>query len=178
MYSREERCFKINIQSCHPIAKIADFGLSKKFYDNMSYEKESRLYVPWKWMALEYLKNDYFTLTSDVWSFGIVLWEIFSFSRVPYGHDEYDEVLKMLEEGYRLPCPEDIKDISNWSPKDIYDEVTNDCFNENPKERANFSKIVKIIVNYVTEKELLFYSNLSIKYENERCTKYLKIGQT
>ena len=50
------------------IAKVADFGLSKKFYDNLKYEKKTRELVPWKWMALEYMKSSYFTLNSDVWS--------------------------------------------------------------------------------------------------------------
>ena len=164
------------IRSGNPVAKIADFGLSKKFYDNVNYEKESRLYVPWKWMALEYLKNDYFTLTSDVWSFGIVLWEILSFCRVPYGHQEYDEVLKKLEEGYRLPCPEDINIISNWSPQNLYEDIAKDCFTEDPKKRGTFSKIVAVIENHLTKEELSFHTKVTEKYHDERCTKYMKLG--
>ena len=164
------------IQGSHPVAKITDFGLSKKIYDDTNYLKEARLYVPWKWMAPEYLRNDYFTLTSDVWSFGIVLWEILSFSRVPYGHDEYDEVLLKLEDGYRLPCPGDIKNILNWSAINYYDDVTKECFVENPKKRANFSKVIEIIESYLSEKELSFFKQLELKYESERSAKYMKIG--
>lgn len=164
------------IQGSHPVAKITDFGLSKKIYDDTNYMKEARLYVPWKWMALEYLRNDYFTLTSDVWSFGIVLWEILSFSRVPYGHDEYDEVLLKLEDGYRLPCPDDIKNISNWSAERYYGDVTKECFVENPKKRAQFSKVVEIIKSYLSEEELSIFYKLEHKYESERSAKYMKIG--
>ena len=166
------------IQGGHPVAKITDFGLSKKIYNDTNYLKEARLYVPWKWMALEYLRNDYFTLTSDVWSFGIVLWEILSFSRVPYGHDEYDEVLLKLEGGYRLPCPDDIKNISNWSAINYYGDVTKECFVENPKKRANFTKVAEIIKGYLSEKELSFFNKLELKYESERSAKYMKLGSS
>ena len=164
--------------SSQPVAKIADFGLSKKLYNDMNYEKEARLYVPWKWMAIEYLRNDYFTLTSDVWSFGVVLWEILSFSRVPYGHDEYDEVLTKLEDGYRLPCPHDIKSISNWSPTKLYSDVAKECFVEDPKSRANFSKIVEIIEAILTDEERSLYIKLTDKYKQERCMKYMKLGHS
>ena len=55
------------------VGKVADFGLSKKFYDNVNYQKESRLFVPWKWMAYEFLTKGYFTMASDVWSFQVLL---------------------------------------------------------------------------------------------------------
>ena len=54
------------IQSCRLIAKVADFGLSKDFtkLNKLKYTKENRVMIPWKWMAIEYLRHDYFTLTS------------------------------------------------------------------------------------------------------------------
>jgi serine/threonine protein kinase len=55
------------------VAKVADLGLSKKLYGDMTYEKQNRTMIPWKWMAPELLKNDYLTLRSDVWSFGVFL---------------------------------------------------------------------------------------------------------
>ena len=50
----------------YPLAKVADFGLSKRFYGNIKYTKETRVEVPWKWMALEFLREEFFTLTSEV----------------------------------------------------------------------------------------------------------------
>jgi serine/threonine protein kinase len=57
----------------HSVGKVADFGMSKKFYENTNYQKESRVMVPWKWMAYEFLTKGFFTLASDVWSFQVGL---------------------------------------------------------------------------------------------------------
>ena len=160
-----------------PVAKIADFGLSKKFYDNLKYEKESRVHVPWKWMALEYLTSEYFTLTSDVWSFGVVLWEIFSLGRVPYGHKAYKDVLKDLEAGDYLECPDDIKIVSTWSPTAMYHELSSICFVKEPANRGTFSDVVTIIEKELSDGEKLQYKELNKKYQHERGTKYVKIGQ-
>ena len=165
------------IQNGRPIAKIADFGLSKKFYYNKNYEKENRVLVPWKWMALEYLTRDYFTLTSDVWSFGVLLWEIFSCGRVPYGHKCYDQVLKNLERGDRLQCPKDIDVVTDWSPGNLYKDLSTVCFRQDPNERASFSCVVNMIEKDLTNEEKSVYQDLNSKYLDERAKKYIKLGQ-
>ena len=147
------------------IAKVADFGLSKKFYDNLKYEKKARELVPWKWMALEYMRSSYFTLNSDVWSFAVVVWEIFSLGRDPYGTKDYDEVLEQLENGYRLTCPKEIEVIKDWSPKNIYDKVSSICFLSDPLERADFSKVAEIFQEELSNLEIEHYNNLSVTEE-------------
>ena len=147
------------------VAKVADFGLSKRFYDNLKYEKKNRNFIPWKWMAYEYLTRDYFTLTSDVWSFGVVTWEIFSLGRTPYGHIDYRTLLDQLESGYRLPCPKEIENISSWSPKQIYDKLSKVCFVSDPLERANFSQVVEIIEDDLSENEKASYKNMQQIYK-------------
>ena len=62
-------------------------------YKTPKYVKKSREEVPWRWMAYEYLASDYFTITSDVWSFAVVVWEMFSFGKLPYGMQDYSEIL-------------------------------------------------------------------------------------
>ena len=107
-----------------PIAMVADFGLSKNLYYDTTYEKENRLEIPWKWTALEYLQNDFLCLKSDVWSYMVLVWEMFSFGKSPYGHSSFNEVLQKLIGGYRLPCPNELKKVNNWSPENIYNKLS------------------------------------------------------
>ena len=154
------------------IAKVADFGLSKKFYGNLKYEKKTRELVPWKWMALEYMRSSYFTLNSDVWSFGVVVWEIFSLGRDPYGTKDYDEVLEQLENGYRLTCPKEIDVIKDWSPKNVYDKVSSICFLSDPLERADFSTVAEIFQQELSSHEIEHYNNLSVTEERRFKIRY------
>ena len=137
------------------IPKVADFGLSKRFYNDTSYLKKNRPHIPYKWMALEYLLDGRFHLTSDVWSYGVVLWEIFSLGQEPYPGKEYDDLLIILRSGYTLPCPTNIENfISNWNPKDFYDTIAGVCFSLDPSQRATFSTLVKYIERHLTAEEI------------------------
>ena len=93
------------------MAKVADFGLSKSFYDNHSYQKIQRNDIPWKWMAPEYFSTSRFTLASDVWSFGVVMWEIFSLGKEPYAGQNHENMIPKLKNGYSLPCPEEVNQV-------------------------------------------------------------------
>lgn len=87
--------------------KVSDFGLSRKLYQEMGavlHDKHTPL--PWRWMAPESLKHLVFSAESDVWSFGITVWEIFSLAEVPYHGIVYDmRFTSELENGMRLPSP-------------------------------------------------------------------------
>ena len=152
-----------------PIAKIADFGLSKKFYDNVKYKKTSRMLVPWRWMAIEYLTRDFFTLTSDVWSFGVLFYEILSFGASPYGQQEYEEVLDKLQKGHRLTCPKKIKSLkTSWVPKKVYEKVSQSCFKEDPLERASFSDVIDILKKVLRQDEIDDYDRMKTLYISSR----------
>ena len=155
------------------VAMVADFGLSKRFYGNVTYEKETRLLVPWKWMALEYLTRDIFTLNSDVWSFGVLFWELLSFGRTPYGQQGYDELLEKLESGYRLQCPKQVCSIDSWNPKQLYQTVSDVCFVADPLARASFQQIVKIFEKEMSVEELEHYEKIKNNYQSTRADHYL-----
>lgn len=90
------------------IAKVSDFGLAKKILDDNN--KNSRIRI--KWTAPEAIKEKLYSNKSDMWSFGILLWEIFSYGRVPYPKIPVNEVMNQIEQGYQMEkpdgCPDEI----------------------------------------------------------------------
>ena len=133
------------------LAKVTDFGLSKAFYDQTSYKKQDRKNVPWKWMDVDYLKTGIFKNTSDVWSFGVVFWEMLSIGQVPYLGGNAKDTIKEIKAGYRLPPPDEIAQVK-WLIE-CYNEVTKMCWHLNPKQRSSFSDLVETFENYLTTEE-------------------------
>ena len=164
------------IESGSLIAMVADFGLSKRFYGDVTYEKQNRLLVPWKWMALEYLIRDKFTLNSDVWSFGVLFWEMLSFGRTPYGQQGYDEVLEKLENGKYLECPKQIAPIESWNAKQLYQTIKKSCFTADPFDRASFSTILSVFETELTNEELDHFKKISDSYQCTKADYYLGKG--
>ena len=143
----------------HPIAKITDFGLAKNFWlgectyaDCQEVSKSSKL--PWKWMAYEVLAIDpNYTLKSDVWSFGVLLWELLSIGRHPYPDflkiDE--QFLKRLKDGNFLTFPDELENVETWSPKSLFDDVSKLCIQIDEHKRGSFVDVTKTIESYLYE---------------------------
>lgn len=118
-------------------AKISDFGLSRALSADSSYYKASRGGKwPIKWYAPESYNYGTFSHASDVWSYGITLWEMFSYGQQPYGEKKGIEAIQIVESGERLERPDDC-------PDDIY-QVMMDCWEYNPGSRPTFSKLVDV----------------------------------
>ncbi|KXJ27222.1 Tyrosine-protein kinase CSK [Exaiptasia diaphana] len=109
-------------------AKLSDFGLAREANFNLEGGK-----FPIKWTAPEALKEQKFSTKSDVWSYGIFLWELFSFGRVPYPRVPLSDVMAKVEKGYRMEIPE-------GCPPDVYN-VMRECWHINPSNRPSFGEI-------------------------------------
>lgn len=100
------------------MAKISDFGLAKDA-NECQYAESALSKFPIKWTAPEALRYSKFSTKSDVWSFGVLLWEIFSFGRVPYPRIPIQDVVRHIEKGYRMEppegCPMEISRLMNES---------------------------------------------------------------
>lgn len=112
----------------HEDAKVSDFGLALHNYTFLESGK-----LPIKWTAPEALKTQKFSSKSDMWSFGVLLWEIYSFGRVPYPRIPLADVVKHVEKGYRMEAPE-------GSPKSIYD-LMKKAWRIDPEERPSFRDV-------------------------------------
>ncbi|GFT83191.1 proto-oncogene tyrosine-protein kinase receptor Ret [Nephila pilipes] len=116
------------------VLKISDFGLSRDVYEGDTYLKTSKSRVPVKWMALESLENQLYTTKSDVWSFGILMWEIITVGGCPYPGIPTERLFQLLKDGYRMAKPENC-------PLEVY-EIMKSCWLEKPSERPHFKELV------------------------------------
>lgn len=113
-------------------AKVSDFGLA---LHNATFLQSGKL--PIKWTAPEALRDHSFSPKSDMWSFGVLLWEIYSFGRVPYPRIPLADVVKHVEKGYKMEAPE-------GCPKSIYD-VMKKAWNLDVDKRPSFKEIGKTL---------------------------------
>uniref|UniRef100_H3DL56 Tyrosine-protein kinase receptor Tie-1 n=1 Tax=Tetraodon nigroviridis TaxID=99883 RepID=H3DL56_TETNG len=112
------------------VAKIADFGLSR---GEEVYVKKTMGRLPVRWMAIESLNYSVYTTKSDVWSFGVLLWEIVSLGGTPYCGMTCAELYEKLPQGFRMEKPKNCDD-------EVY-ELMKQCWRDRPYERPPFSQI-------------------------------------
>ena len=146
------------------IAKVSDFGLSKSLYQKKYYKKMERHYVPWKWMGFEFLETGTFEIKSDVWSYGVVIWEILSLGEVPYEGLSYADVLEKIKEGFHLPCPKNVYNIKNWRASAFYEYIARRCFKLQANERSSFKEIATYIKSLLYDQEISAYENDTNRY--------------
>ncbi|KAL3981864.1 Protein tyrosine kinase family protein [Acanthocheilonema viteae] len=116
------------------VMKISDFGLSRDVHYNDYYRKKGNGRLPIKWMALEALDSHVYTIYSDVWSFGILLWEIMTLGGTPYPSIAMQQLYSCLKEGYRMESPDNC-------PEEVYDVMVA-CWQEKPENRPSFDTLV------------------------------------
>lgn len=113
--------------------KISDFGLSQDIYSTDYFRLGDSELLPIRWMPPEAIMYAKFTTQSDVWSFGVVLWEIFSFGIQPYCSLTNEEVVQHVRDGNVLSCPD-------GCPQELYDLIL-DCWTMEPSERPTAAEL-------------------------------------
>uniref|UniRef100_A0A672J1T9 receptor protein-tyrosine kinase n=1 Tax=Salarias fasciatus TaxID=181472 RepID=A0A672J1T9_SALFA len=134
------------------VCKVSDFGLSRVLEDDPEAAYTTRGgKIPIRWTAPEAIAYRKFTSASDVWSYGIVMWEVMSYGERPYWEMSNQDVIKAVEESYRLPGPMDC-------PEALY-HLMMDCWQRERSNRPKFDEIVclldKLIRNPSSLKKLV-----------------------
>ncbi|XP_039606724.1 ephrin type-A receptor 5 isoform X2 [Polypterus senegalus] len=120
------------------VCKVSDFGLSRILEDDPEAAYTTRGgKIPIRWTAPEAIAFRKFTSASDVWSYGVVMWEVMSYGERPYWEMSNQDVIKAVEEGYRLPGPMDC-------PAALY-QLMMDCWQKDRNSRPKFEEIVSIL---------------------------------
>ncbi|NXX68203.1 FRK kinase, partial [Spizella passerina] len=123
----------------HNVYKVADFGLARVENEKI-YEARTETKLPVKWTAPEAIRYNRFSIKSDVWSFGILLFEIITYGQMPYHGMPGHQVIQLLDNGYRLPQPE-------TCPAPLY-RMMEKCWNAEPDERPTFDSLSDQLENY------------------------------
>uniref|UniRef100_F7AKY5 receptor protein-tyrosine kinase n=1 Tax=Ornithorhynchus anatinus TaxID=9258 RepID=F7AKY5_ORNAN len=120
------------------VAKICDFGLARDIMNDSNYVVKGNARLPVKWMAPESIFDCIYTVQSDVWSYGILLWEIFSLGLSPYpGILVNSKFYRLVKEGYQMARPV-------YAPWGIYG-IMRACWDLEPTRRPNFQQIRSLI---------------------------------
>uniref|UniRef100_A0A669B801 Ephrin type-A receptor 7 n=2 Tax=Oreochromis TaxID=8139 RepID=A0A669B801_ORENI len=124
--------------NCNLVCKVSDFGLSRVIDDDPeAVYTTTGGKIPVRWTAPEAIQYRKFTSASDVWSYGVVMWEVMSYGERPYWDMSNQDVIKAIEEGYRLPAPMDC-------PPGLH-QLMLDCWQKDRAERPKFDQIVGIL---------------------------------
>ncbi|XP_004707824.1 hepatocyte growth factor receptor [Echinops telfairi] len=143
--------------------KVADFGLARDMYDKEYYSVHNKTgaKLPVKWMALESLQTQKFTTKSDVWSFGVLLWELMTRGAPPYPDVNTFDITVYLLQGRRLLQPE-------YCPDPLY-EVMLKCWHPKAEMRPSFTELVSrisaIFSTFIGE----HYVHVNATYVNVKC---------
>ncbi|KFO88991.1 Receptor-type tyrosine-protein kinase FLT3, partial [Buceros rhinoceros silvestris] len=135
------------------VVKICDFGLARDIVNDSNYIVRGNARLPVKWMAPESLFERTYTMKSDVWSYGILLWEIFSLGVNPYPGIQVDtNFYKLIQSGFKMDQP-------YYATKAVY-HVMQSCWTLDSRKRPSFSLLVSSLACQLAEAEGAVYQNM------------------
>ncbi|XP_066474561.1 macrophage colony-stimulating factor 1 receptor [Tiliqua scincoides] len=144
------------------VAKICDFGLARDIMNDANYVVKGNARLPVKWMAPESIFECVYTVQSDVWSYGILLWEIFSLGRSPYpGMKVNGDFYRMVKQGYHMGRPD-------FAPDYMYN-IMKACWNLEPTQRPTFNQICIFIQKQLAANKEQDYRNLPREEGDSGC---------
>ncbi|XP_077174385.1 high affinity nerve growth factor receptor isoform X2 [Paroedura picta] len=115
------------------VVKIGDFGMSRDIYSTDYYRVGGRTMLPIRWMPPESILYRKFTTESDIWSFGVVLWEIFTYGKQPWYQLSNTEAIECITQGRELERP-------RTCPSEVYD-IMQSCWQREPQQRQTMKDI-------------------------------------
>ncbi|KAG7518131.1 platelet-derived growth factor receptor beta [Solea senegalensis] len=144
-----------NVLICEgKLVKICDFGLARDIMHDSNYISKGSTFLPLKWMAPESIFHNLYTTLSDVWSYGILLWEIFTLGGTPYPDLPMNELFySALKRGYRMTKPA-------HAAEEVYD-IMRKCWDEKFETRPDFSFLVHTVGNMLTDSYKKRYNQVS-----------------
>ncbi|XP_072049923.1 fibroblast growth factor receptor 2-like isoform X1 [Amphiura filiformis] len=125
------------------VCKLSDFGLARDVVDSGVYQRKTQGRVPIRWMALESLIDNVYTIQSDVWSFGVLLWEVVTIGSYPYPGMSSKKLIRDLQRDYRMPKPDHCRE-------EVYTIMT-DCWKSDPRTRPNFDQLRNALESILIE---------------------------
>ncbi|XP_022790268.1 uncharacterized protein LOC111329763 isoform X1 [Stylophora pistillata] len=125
--------------------KVTDFGMARNIHERGMYQKSSEGRLPVKWTALEALEHGQYTTKSDVWSFGVLVFEIVTIGGRPYPGMDAAELVEKLRRGYRIEKPQHLDEK-------VYDLMLS-CWNEDPEKRLTFGQLYRALKQLDEEME-------------------------
>ncbi len=135
--------------------KVADFGLSRDIYERDYYSSDNKnCKLPVKWMSPESLEKGTYNTKTDVWSYGVLVWELMTRGVTPYPDVDNCEIFNFLKQGRRMPRPPYCPELLHL--------ILLRCWSEDPKSRPTFTELCDEVQGVITKLE--------------DCTKTQKVG--